>query len=268
MVPDCGCFGDAVKMTNWETFFKNIVLIIMAIIVFAGKKRMFASRPVWFQNVVLILFGSLYVWFIFHNYYHLPVLDFREWKVGKDMKSQNLDKVVTYVAYKNKETGEIKEFESPDYPWNDSIWMSEWEFVDQRIDESGVIRKHNVIIQDSLGNDYTQDLIENPDNQLLLISYDVDVANIMGMATAAKLFEEATENGIDFVLVCASDPASIHKYLEVYKMNYPVYFADDIELKAMIRANPGLIYLRNGVVMKKWHYNDFPETLKEAGIIE
>jgi len=263
MVPDCGCFGDAIKINNWETFYKNIVLIIMAIIVFAGKGRMVSTKPAWFQNVVLILFGSLFIWFIFHNYYHLPLIDFREWKAGNNMKSQNLDKVKTYVIYQNKKTSELQEYVTPDYPWSDSVWMSEWEFVDQRIDESEVIRKHHLIIEDSLGNEYTQDLIENPGNQLLLISYDVDFAHVKGMATAAKLFEEAQDNGIDFALVCASDPSTIHKYLEVFKMEYPIYFADDIELKAMIRANPGLVYLRNGIVMGKWHYNDFPETLEE-----
>lgn len=268
MVPDCGCFGDAVKLTNWETFYKNIVLVIMALIVFLGRKRMVLNKPVWFQNVVLILSGSLFVWFIFYNYNHLPLKDFREWKKGNDMKSLNLDKVKTYVIYQNKETGKKQEYLTPDYPWSDSVWMSEWEFVDQRFDESEVIRKHHLIIQDSLGNDFTQDLIENPGDQLLLISYDLDEANEKGMAGASKLFVEAEENAIDFALICASDPGSINKYVEVYQMYYPVYFADDIELKAMIRSNPGLVYLRNGVVMGKWHYNDFPSNLKEVGISE
>ena len=88
------------------------------------------------------------------------------------------------------------------------------------------------------------------------------------MATAAKLFEEAQDSGIDFALVCASDPSTIHKYQEVFKMEYLIYFADDIELKAMIRANPGLVYLRNGIVKGKWHYNDFPETLEEIDEIK
>lgn len=266
MVPDCGCFGDAVKLTNWETFYKNIALIIMAIIVFAVRGKMISGKPSWFQNVVLILFGGLFIWFIFYNFYHLPLLDFRDWKKGNDMKSQNLDQVKTYVTYRNKTTGEEKEFLSPDYPWSDSVWMSQWEFADQRLDESAVLRKHHLIIMDSLGNDYTVELVENPASQLLLISYYVDEANEKGMAAAAQLFVEAEKRGVDFALICANDPASIHKYIEVYGMHYPIYFADDIELKALIRSNPGLVYLRNGVIINKWHYNDFPGNLEEAGI--
>ncbi len=266
MVPDCGCFGDAVKLTNWETFYKNIVLIVMAIIVFAVRGKMVSGKPFWFQNVVLVMFGGLFVWFIFYNYNHLPLIDFREWKKGNDMKSLNLDQVKTYVTYQNKATGEEKEYLSPEYPWSDSVWMSEWTFVDQRIDESAVVRKHHLMIMDSLGNDYTTDLVENPGSQLLLIAYHVDVANKKGMAIASKLFEEAENKGVDFALVCANDPLSLTKYIEVYGMYYPIYFADDIELKALIRSNPGLVYLRNGIVIDKWHFNDFPDSLNEAGI--
>jgi len=266
MVPDCGCFGDAIKMTNWETFYKNIILIIMAIIVFAMRKRLIARKPNWFQNVVIVIFGGLFIWFIFYNYNHLPLIDFRDWKVGNDMKSENLDQVVTYVTYQNKNTGEQKEFVSPDYPWSDSVWMSNWEFVDQRIDESDVVRKHHLIIMDSLGNDYTKELIENPGEQLLLISPDLMSANSEGMIKGGSLYEDTMDKNIDFALVCASDPQSVKKYVTVYNMYYPVYFADDIELKAMIRSNPGLVYLKNGVIMGKWHYNDFPDTISKLGI--
>jgi len=268
LVPDCGCFGDAIKLTNWETFYKNIILIIMAIIVFVMQKRIVGKKPYWFQNIVLLLFGGLFIWFIFYNYNHLPLLDFRDWKVGNDMKSENLDKVMTYVTYQNKETGEQKEFQSPDYPWNDSVWMSKWEFVDQRIDESAVVRKHHLIIQDSLGNDFTKELIENPENQLLLISPLLRDASEKGMMKAGILYQQAMDVDVDFAMVCASDPASVKKYVTVYNMYYPVYFADDIELKAMIRSNPGLVYLRNGVVMGKWHYNDFPEKLSDLEIVK
>lgn len=268
MVPDCGCFGDAIKLTNWETFYKNIILIIMAIIVFVMQKRITGKKPFWFQNIVLMLFGGLFVWFVFYNYNHLPLLDFRDWKVGNDMKSENLDQVKTYVIYQNKETGEQKEFESPNYPWNDSVWMSQWEFVDQQIDESAVVRKHQLIIQDSLGNDYTKDLIENPGNQLLLISPSLKNANEKGMIRAGQLYILSMNENVDFAMVCASDPLSVKKYVTVYNIYYPVYFADDTELKAMIRSNPGLVYLRNGVVMGKWHYNDFPEKLSDLRIVK
>ena len=264
MVPDCGCFGDAIKLSNQGTFYKNIILIVLAILVFAGSRRMKRSLPFWLQNILLIMVASLYVFFIFYNYNHLPMIDFREWKKGKDMKAANQDAIKTFVIYKNKETGETKEFESPNYPWNDSVWMSQWEFVDQRIDRSAVEIKHHLIIMDESGSDYTDEIINNPGYQFMLISWDLDQADVEGMAKAARLYKDVEKQGGDFVLVTASAPETIKKYKDVYGIDYPYYFADDIELKAMIRSNPGLILMHNGVVMEKWHFNDFPETIEQA----
>ena len=155
---------------------------------------------------------------------------------------------------------------SPDYPWNDSVWMSEWEFVDQRLDDSDVIKKHNLVIESFKGTNYTKVIIENTGYQLLLISYDLDEANGDGMLKAAELVETLKNHQVNLALLTASDPETVGKYFEVYKMKYYVYLADGTELKAMIRSNPGLILLKDGVVIDKWHYNDFPTSWKEAVI--
>jgi len=258
LVPDCGCFGDAIKMSNWETFSKNVVLILLAIVVFFKRKSIVTGIPPWIQSVILFVFIGLFAWFINYNYQHLPLLDFREWKVGNDMKSIGEVEAKTFVTYRNSETGEEKEYLSPNYPWNDSAWMAQWDFIDQRLDESGLIRKHNLIIEDDDGNDLTKIIIEHNGEQFLLISYDIDFANGEAMLSAGKLFQKLDDQGIAFDMLSASDTQIIDKYREVYQMEYPVYFADDIELKAMIRSNPGLVWLRNGVVIQKWHASDFP----------
>ena len=264
MVPDCGCFGDAIKMTPWQTFYKNIILVIFAFIIFFKSNSMVLSIPGWVQNVILIIGGGLFLWFIFYNYSHLPVMDFRDWKEGRDMKSQNLDKAITYVIYQNKETGETEEFISPNYPWSDSVWMSEWEFIDQRYDDSEVIRRHHVIIEDEDGNNVTEEIVENPGGQFILVSYDIDIADEGSMVKASAFSEEVMGAGIGFVLITASDAETIHKYEQVFGINYPFFFADGTELKAIVRSNPGLIYMENGVVVSKWHHNDFPGTLEQA----
>jgi len=166
MVPDCGCFGDAVKLTNWETFYKNIVLMIFALIIFFNRKKTDIRIPGGVQVIMLALILAAFDWFICYNYAHLPVVDFRDWKVGNDMKSTGKETVVNYLVYKNKSSGEVKEYVSPDYPWNDSVWMSEWEFVNQHIDDSQLILKHGLLIEDEAGNNVTEDLIENPGYQL------------------------------------------------------------------------------------------------------
>ena len=260
LVPDCGCFGDAIKLSNRMTFYKNIVLIILAIIVFIARKRVEAKKPVWFQSVLLFLIAGGFVWFVNYNYNHLPLVDFRDWKVGNDMKNSGEENEKTYVMYRNKETGEVKEFLSPDYPWNDTVWMKQWEFVDQRIDDSKVIRKHGLFIEDEEGDDVTMSIIENPGFQLILTTYDLEEANGGGMIKAAELYHSLTEeDNISFVLLSSSDVDVVEKYKEVYRIDYEVYYADDIELKAMIRSNPGMMLMHDGIVLKKWHYHDFPD---------
>lgn len=259
LVPDCGCFGDAIKLSNWGTFYKNIVLIVMAIIVFFTRRMTVPRLPSWFQSVVLVILVGGFIWFMFYNYYHLPIVDFRDWKVGNDMKSSGEENAKTYVIYKNVETGEIKEYLAPDYPWNDSVWRTQWEFVDQRFDDSGVIRMHTLFLEDEAGSNYTEYVIENPDYQLLLTTYDLEEANGGGMIEASELFNSLNRNDISFALLSSSGIDIIQNFEEVYQINYEVYFADDIELKAMIRSNPGLMLLHNGVVLEKWHFNDFPE---------
>lgn len=264
MVPDCGCFGDAVKLTAWETFYKNLVLLPMALVVFFSRKKMVVSMPSWLQTVVLLVFGLGYIFFMNYNLNHLPLADFRDWKIGKDMKTENEDGGVTYLKYQNKESGETQEYISPNYPWNDSVWMSEWEFVDQRYDDSGIVNKHNLVIENLKGGNFTKVLIENPDYQFLLISYDLDEVNGESMLKAFDLFETTKNHKVAVALLTASGPETYAKYMEVYKMRYPIFFADGTELKAMIRSNPGLVLLKNGVVLNKWHANDFPSTWKEA----
>jgi hypothetical protein len=180
------------------------------------------------------------------------------------MKSEGLDKMKTYVIYKNKISGETQEYLTPNYPWNDSVWMSEWEFVDQRIDNSGVVKNHNLLIEDYNGNNVTADIIENPDYQLILVSYDVESANGEGMLTASVLSEQADKHDVSFVMLSSSGQETIDKYAEVYQINYPAFLADDVELKTMIRSNPGLVLLLNGVVIDKWHFHDFPKTLDDV----
>ncbi|MBU3928936.1 MAG: DoxX family protein [Bacteroidetes bacterium] len=267
MVPDCGCFGDAVKLTNWQTFYKNIFLIVLAILIFANHKRMKIKMPPRIQWLFLVLFVASYSWFVIYNVRHLPMVDFRDWKVGNDMKSEGLDQVKTYVAYKNTQTGEEQEFLSPDYPWNDSTWMSQWTFVDQRIDDSQRVLKHHVLLEDAAGNDLTADIFENPDFQLVLISNDLDAASTMGLTRASAIEFEASKLDVPMVLISSSSFQKMDETKQDFHLNMESLVADETELKAMIRSNPGLMLLHNGIVIKKWHYRDFPDKAELAKVL-
>jgi uncharacterized membrane protein YphA (DoxX/SURF4 family) len=264
-VLDCGCFGDFIKLSNWQTFFKNIVLIIFVYIIFKNRRRyrsLFSKQE---QTIVIIAFIVGFGCFSFYQYNHLPMCDFRDWKIGNDMKPDNNSEPITYLIYKNKESGEKKEYISPNFPWNDSIWMSQWVFIDQRIDASNVKHKHDLIIQTLGGSDITESIIKNPDYQFIFISDDLMKVSPSSFKQINKIYSYLEEREILLVGLTSSSGSDIKNSTREYNIKYDFFFADDIVLKAMIRSNPGLILLQNGVVMNKWHYHDFPtvEELKK-----
>jgi uncharacterized membrane protein YphA (DoxX/SURF4 family) len=258
-VPDCGCFGDALKLSNWATFYKNIVLIILVGIIFLYRNKyrsIFVPRiDHWAIAIIFLGFAG----FSFYEYSHLPMIDFLGWKKGTDLVPDNPGVAKTYLTYKNKSTGESKEYLSPNYPWNDTTWVKEWEFVSQRVDESGVIKGHNLTIFDADGNNYTQTFVNNPDYQFLVASYSLEDASRKGFEKIDKLYEDVFKSGYSMVVLTGSLPEDIVKYKSGLHEDLEFYNADDIELKMMVRANPGLILLKDGVVIDKWHWRDVPD---------
>jgi uncharacterized membrane protein YphA (DoxX/SURF4 family) len=261
-VPDCGCFGDALLISNWQTFYKNLVIDALLLMVFLTRKRIpgwFNFRVEWALLIVTI-FG--FVYFEMFNFRHLPVVDFMDWKVGKKMINDNPLPSEYFLTYRNKQTGELKEYLSPDYPYNDSVWMAQWEFESQRVvDPNPPI--HNLRVEDEWGNDKTSSIISNPEFQFVLVSYDLAKANVKKLHHLTDLIQKCNLSGISFVTITASLPEDAARFKEINGLETEFYFADDVILKSMVRSNPGLLLLKNGVVLRKWHFNDFP-TVKEV----
>ncbi len=260
MVPDCGCFGDAVKLTNWQTFYKNVVLITLnAVFLWGRGKGVTKQKSRLTSWAILLVFGGGFLAFMFYNLNHLPVVDFRNWKTGRDM-TMSPQPTQTFVVYRNKKTGEQKEFLFPDYPWKDSAWMAQWTFVSQRSVTPAVEKKYNLVMEDSLGVDHTKALVENPGFQLLLVSYNLQKAAPSGFRKMVALSAFLEKKHVQAALVTATPAGEAVKTEKGYGLRWPVYLADETDLKAMIRSNPGLILLHHGVILKKWHYHDFPDT--------
>lgn len=258
-VPDCGCFGDAIKLTNWQTFYKNIVLIILVLIIFMYRKKyrsVFVPRIDFIAVTVIFLFFGF---FSLYQYRHLPLIDFLGWKTGTDLVPDNPGKAKIYLTYKNKVSGETKEYLSPDYPWNDSTWAANWEFLEQRIDESGVIKGHTLKIFDTAGNDMTETFINNSGYQFLVSAYSLESASQKGFKKINRLFEEIYGDGHSLVVLTGSLDEKIQAFRKELHPDLEFYNADDVELKMMIRSNPGLILLKDGVVVGKWHWRDLPD---------
>jgi len=259
LVPDCGCFGDAIKLTNWQTFYKNIVLIIFAFIIFVNRRKQDTSLPPKRQWSYAFMASVVFVFFSVYCCVHLPLIDFTEWQAGHKLFAENPLPQKYYLTYKNIKTGEQKEYLSPNYPFSDSVWIAQWKFVSQRVEDPNVYYGRNLQITDSSGVDLTARVIRDPGYVFLLTSMDMRSAAKAKLAGMNGFANQVIKSGGSFVLLAANTPSEAIRIARQEGLIYPVCFADDIILKTMVRSNPGLMLLHNGVVVKKWHYRDFPD---------
>lgn len=259
IVPDCGCFGTAIKMSNWQTFYKNLVIDTLLIPLIMNNKLLENKLGKGVQWLIAILIALAFLGFELYNYRHLPVVDFMDWKVGKQMSASSNEETKIYLTYKNKATGEKQEFLSPNYPWNDSVWMSEWEFVQQRMEGGAKFLGFSALDEDD--NDVT-DLILDTENLLMFTSHDLAKVTEKEWAKVKEITEEAGSRGYYVVWVVANEPEYVEQLREKYDFLYEVYYADALEIKPIVRSNPGLIWLDNGLVKDKWSSTDFKKVLK------
>lgn len=258
LVPDCGCFGDAVKLTNMQTFLKNLVLMGFVIPIFIWRKKFRPPVPPWFQGAVLAFFAALFSLMSVYCLCHLPFIDFMSWKPGAQVNATGNTPVRFFVTYRNTTTGETKEYLAPDYPWNDSVWMSQWVFVSQRRADESAAREATLQIEDETGADNTAAFLGIPDFHFIAVAYDLGMASPPGLEKLNMLFGVASEEGYSFILLTSSLPEETRSVTEKLNLAIPVYYADDVVLKMMIRSNPGLILVNNGVVVEKWAWRDIP----------
>lgn len=262
-VTDCGCFGDAIKLTPWQSFGKDIILLILILVIFRGRSMI---RPSFSNRTsTVILAGSTVASLLFGIYciMYLPVVDFLPYKVGNNIpelmkipEGAPRDSFATKMIY--EKDGVQKEFTMQDYPWQDSTWK--WVKTENVLIREGYKPKvKDLRISDAEDNDYSEDILTYPDYQLWVVSYDMEKA-------PAKAFERINavaqqleaEYKIRTIGLTATNAGKAEYYRHEMNTAYPFYFCDATTLKTMVRANPGVLLVKNGVVINKWHYNAFP----------
>lgn len=258
LVPDCGCFGDALKLTNLQTFLKNVVLMAFVIPIFVWRKKYKSIFKPWLDVAVLLVATFSFTLMSVHSYRHLPMIDFMGWKVGNKINQKATKPVIFYVTYKNKRTGEEKEYISPNYPWNDSTWLSEWIFKSQRVVDPNQDQGLVLRVEDEHGGDFTSSILDNPDYQFILVAYDLGKTNAEGFHKILPFYKKAVMDGYSFICLTNSLPEEIRKFRLANGTAFDFYMADDVVLKTMIRSNPGLILLKDGIVIAKWPFRTFP----------
>jgi len=263
-VSDCGCFGDALVISNWATFYKNIVLIILALIVFLGRNKIKSRFSSTFQYCVLGIGLAIILWVSITSYRHLPLIDFMPWKVGNEISKQVVptpEIAELYLVYKNKDNNEEYEYTSKNLPYKDTVLWKKLEFVKQNkkvIQEYKEAPIHDFMIDDEAKNDFTEVIIDNPKFQYILVSYDLEKADKDVLKKIIPFYNECKRDSIGFAVLSGSDFSVINVLKNSNNLPYPFYTVDQTALKSVVRSNPGLVLLKDGVVVDKWHYNDFP----------
>ena len=261
-ISDCGCFGDAVTLTNWETFGKNVLLLIAAVSVFKWGNRitpLVTKRFDWLVAMYTFLYIS---GMTLYCYRELPVFDFRPYHIGADIrKGMEIPEGEKPTVYETRfilqKDGVEKEFTLENYP--DSTWT----FVDSKtmVKEQGYeppIHDFSIIRQED-GEDITDEVLDDDNYTFLLVAHQLSQADDSTIDLINELYDYSVEHGYQFYCLTSSPDSDIEDWQERTGAEYPFCLMDDITLKTMIRSNPGLMLLKNGVVINKWSVNSLPD---------
>lgn len=256
-VTDCGCFGDAIKLTPWESFSKDVVLLVLILLLFYGKEYI---TPLFRPFITKVLVAISIVGCIGYAYYvlnHLPVIDFRPYEIGKNIEEgmgipEDAPKPVYEYSWKFKVNGEEQVIvTNGDYPTVNG------EFIGVETEE---IQKgyeppvHDFTIEQE-GEDFAASLLQEP-KLVMVIAYDLRKANTEVFSEVKEVTDKAMENGYKVIGMSASGPEQTQVLKQEFNLGFEFYFTDQTTLKTIVRSNPGVLVLENGTIKQKVHYND------------
>ena len=261
-VSDCGCFGDAWVLTNWQTFGKNIVLLVAAIAVFRDRKLMFRFVTLKIEWMVS-LYTLLFVFALsFYCLEYLPVLDFRPYKIGTNIKAgmeipEGAKPSVFESRFVLEKDGRRQEFTLDNYP--DSTWT----FVETRtvLKEKGYEPPIHDFSMISLGTgeDITDSVLSDKGYAFLLVAHRIEEADDSNIDLINEIYDYSAEHGYGFYALTSSPDEEIGMWRERTGAEYPFCQMDDITLKTIIRSNPGLLLIKDGTILNKWSDNQLPD---------
>ena len=259
-VHDCGCFGDALVITNWQTFFKNLVLLAAAILVFAWRDKSDNHLKV---NEQWALSGATVVAiavFCGYSHRHTQVLDFRPYSVGTSIPEKmerptGAPADVWESTFVYEKDGEQKTFQISNLP--DSTWT----FVDAK---HTLVKKgyeppiHDFSIVNPDGEDLTAEVLASDNYNFLLIAYNLDKSDLSRTDSINRLADFCLAQGYTFRMLTASTDDAIESFREMAEPPYEICICDETTLKTIVRSNPGLMVVKDGVIIGKWNLTDIP----------
>ncbi|MBQ6666658.1 MAG: hypothetical protein IJM65_00925 [Bacteroidales bacterium] len=265
---DCGCFGDFIKLTNTQTFWKNVIFMVPTLVVFMQRKRFRTQDFRYVTEWGPLLLASLFMLFMqVHCLRHEPWHDFRPWKKGHFIAAETYSEApqVDYVfRYRNLSDGSLREVTMDELTSisEDSARNAEFESGFEYVDRVEKVLKKGVdarltdfsLMDAETREDVKLDVMESEGYHFLMIFRDVNGTKLSKLEKLDRFAEECRQNGIPFIAVTASLPSEV----EGLDAAYPFYYSDATPLKTALRNNLGLILLKDGYVLDKWAFRDVP----------
>ncbi len=251
-VTDCGCFGDAIKLTPWESFYKDIILLVLISFLFFFRKNLPKSAPRWanYTAGLSLVFSLALAVYAIQN---LPFIDFRAYKIGVNIPVNMQPSAPMVYTYVMKKGGEFVYLDQ--YPTDES-----YEFVEMTLNNPEALPKISDFAAWNTEGDQTEFLFQG--NKVILLSSNLSKMSSSNLDQLTQLFYSLQKAPVELIFMAAATQEEIDALIK--KMGWPVQGlqADATVVKTIMRANPGLMLLKNGVVVGKYHHNNTPEALE------
>ena len=271
VVQTCGCFGDAIVLTPWQSFGKDLILLLFIIYIFTKRAyitSIFKDQKTERRVTLVAVILSLGVGFYTYNF--LPVMDFLPYKVGANIPSEMItppgampDEFEITYHLKNKKTAAIRDMTDKEYIksgiWKDSTWAITGN-PESRLVKKGFSPKiQDLRINDAQGNEYTKELLSNPFYNVIIVAYDLSHTSVPAIERLNALAITLTDNyNIRTVILTSDAPRNAEAFAKQHKLVSEIFYADGVPLKSMVRSNPGILLMKNGTIINKWHYHTMP----------
>ncbi len=270
-VSDCGCFGDFIKLSNWQTFYKNVIIIVPTLVLFIFQKR---GKPYcsclkqWLLSGIGIVIIAITMW---HSYAHLPLIDFLPYKVGNNisemMKTPDgmpKDEFEQFITLRNITTNKTIEIPVSKYSADSTYWGACTKYKYISISEAKLVKEgyktpiHDLTINTSSGANILDSVLALDNYTFILVSTKLEKSDISKIKEINELARWASSKNLLFIGLTSSLKDDIKKFIITNQTPYIIYGCDETTLKTIIRANPGIVLLKKGTIIAKWHYNDIP----------
>ncbi len=259
-VTDCGCFGDAIKLTPWESFTKDVILLILILILIKGKNYIVPFLRTYTNKVIMAIAILACVGYAYYVLNHLPAIDFRPYKIGANIQDgmtvpEGAPKAIFEYAWKFNVNGEEQIIvTNGDYP------QVKGEFIGvdtKEIQEGYEPPIHDFTVEQN-GEDFALTILQEP-KLVMLVAYDLRKTNNLAFQEVKTVTDEAIANGYKVIGMSASGEDQTSKLVKDNALGFEFYYTDETTLKTIVRSNPGILVLEKGTIKQKVHFNDLDE---------